>query len=138
MSPVAAKAQVASLLRLWPSELIAPVATLQLLAPLFASSVFFSTGSLPAATRRRPAPFVAALLLMVTFVNVRKIPANEVDDCRMPPPPPPTGVTVLSEIVTFVSVALCRLLMPPPLRPFAVFPRTRLSFIVRTAVLVAL
>jgi hypothetical protein len=138
MSPVAANAHVASLLRLCPSELIAPVATLQLLAPLLAKSVFFSTGSFPAVTRRRPAPFVAALLLTVTFVRLRTIPAAEVEDCRIPPPEPPTGLTVLSEIVTLVNVALCRLFRPPPLRPFAVFPRIRLSLTVSTAVPVAL
>jgi hypothetical protein len=138
MSPVAANAHVASLLKLCPSEVIAPVATLQLLAPLFASSVFLRTGSLPAVTRRRPAPFVAELLLIVTFVRVSTIPASEVEDCRIPPPEPPTGLTLLSEIVTLVSVALCRLFNPPPFRPFAVFPRIKLSLIVSTAVLVAL
>jgi hypothetical protein len=138
MSPVAANAHVASLLKLCPSEVIVPVATLQLLAPLFARTVFFRTGSFPAVTRRRPAPFVAELLLIVTFVRVSTIPASEVEDCRIPPPEPPTGVTVLSEIVTFVSVALCRLFNPPPFSPFAVLPRIKLSLIVSTAVLVAL
>ena len=122
MSPVPVKAHVASLLKLWPCELITPVATLQLLLPLFARSVFFSTGSFPTLTRRMPAPFVAELLLIVTFVRRRTIPAVTVDDCRMPPPLPPAGETRLSEIVTFSSVASWRLFKPPPFSPFAVFP----------------
>ena len=132
MSPVPEKAQVASLLRLCPSDVIAPVATLQLLLPLFARSVFFSTGSFPAVTRRMPAPLVAELWLIVTFVRLRMIPAVAVDDWRIPPPLPPTGVTVLLVIVTFSSVALCRLFRPPPFRPLAVFPWITLFVTVST------
>jgi hypothetical protein len=80
MSPVPAKAQVASLLRLCPSDVIAPVATLQLLVPLLARSVFFSVGLFPAVVRRIPAPLVAELWLIVTFVRLRMIPAVALDD----------------------------------------------------------
>jgi hypothetical protein len=99
-----------------------PVATLQLLAPLPEIIVFFSTGSLPAVVRRNPAPLVAELLLIVTLVSVRSIPAAEVEAWRIPPPDPLAGVTLLSEIVTLVSVALCRVFRPPPFSPFAVLP----------------
>jgi hypothetical protein len=108
------------------------VATLQLLLPLPAKIVFFSTGSLPAVTRRRPAPVAAELLLIVTFVRLRMIPAVPVEDWRMPPPAPLGWVTALSETVTLVSVALWRLFRPPPYNPCATFPRTRLPLRTRT------
>jgi hypothetical protein len=79
-SPAEAKAHVASLLRLCPSELMLPVATLQLLLPLLATIVFFRMGSLPAVVRRKPPPVVAELLLIVTLVRVNTMPAAAVDD----------------------------------------------------------
>jgi hypothetical protein len=99
-----------------------PVATLQLPPVLPAMIVFLRTGSLPAVVRLKPPPFVAELLLIVTLVSVSKMPAADVEDWRIPPPAPLAGVTLLSEIVTFVSVALCRLFNPPPYSPLAKLP----------------
>jgi hypothetical protein len=74
--PLKKAEQVASLLRLDPCDEMAPVATLQLLEPLFATIVFLSTGLFPAAVRRMPAPNDAVLLLIVTFVRVSVMPGE--------------------------------------------------------------
>jgi hypothetical protein len=130
-SPVAASGQVASLLRLCPSELILPVERLQLVAVLPAIMVFLRIGSLPAVVRRSPPPVFAELLLIVTLVRVSAIPGAIVEVVRIPPPAPLADVTLLLEIVTFVSTALWALFRPPPLNPFEKFPWITLSLIVR-------
>jgi hypothetical protein len=112
ISPDVANGQVASLLMLSPREVTVPLKTLQFPPVLFATMLFWMSGSQPVLVLLNPPPADAVLLLIVTFRS--DIVTGEpspfvalVAEWRTPPPAdPPPPVIVLSLIVTFVRVAL--------------------------------